>query len=297
MKNRWSRELPASLQALSGYGWCAEEVDAVVVSGEDAPSYLQGQVSQDLSALRDGDTTWSFLLEPDGKLGWLLRVHRVDANRFELLGASDTAAAIESRLNRFRIRVKVDVRVEHRRLLSLGTDRTWPESGSRFDHLTPFGGPRQVLLSDDPSGILDEPCDAAIAASSALWSWRVSSADAREGMIPGELGQATIESAVSFSKGCYTGQELVARLDARSAPPPRLLCALASAEPIEGGGSICLGAEEIGTVGRVAFDAETSTAHGFALIKRRFLAELASEAHVDGLAVELRALEALTSEG
>jgi len=39
--------------------------------------------------------------------------------------------------------------------------------------------------------------------------------------IPAEAGQAVIDASVSFTKGCYTGQELVARVDSRGNNVPR----------------------------------------------------------------------------
>src|SRR3954463_16259978 len=48
-------------------------------------------------------------------------------------------------------------------------------------------------------------------------------AEIDERTIPAELGQAIIDRAVSFTKGCYTGQELVARIDSRGGHVPRQL--------------------------------------------------------------------------
>ena len=44
--------------------------------------------------------------------------------------------------------------------------------------------------------------------------------------IPAEAGQAVIDASVSFTKGCYTGQELVARVDSRGNNVPRQVRAL-----------------------------------------------------------------------
>jgi len=58
--------------------------DVVFVQGEDAESYLQGQLSQDVVALTIGQSADSLLLEPDGKLSALLRVTRIDPQGFVL---------------------------------------------------------------------------------------------------------------------------------------------------------------------------------------------------------------------
>ena len=44
-----------------------------------------------------------------------------------------------------------------------------------------------------------------------------------ESVIPGEAGQWLVDASVSFTKGCYTGQELVARVDSRGNNTPRRL--------------------------------------------------------------------------
>jgi folate-binding Fe-S cluster repair protein YgfZ len=58
--------------------------DALAVRGPDAEAYLQGQLSQDVSALAVGAAADALLLEPDGKLSALLRVTRTDGQGFVL---------------------------------------------------------------------------------------------------------------------------------------------------------------------------------------------------------------------
>jgi folate-binding protein YgfZ len=74
--------------------------------------------------------------------------------------------------------------------------------------------------------------------------------DARAGMNPFELGSAVIEQAVSFTKGCYTGQELVARIDARgSSAPFRLVGAVASgAGTFAADEPVMVAGEQVGSV-------------------------------------------------
>ena len=56
--------------------WSVVARDAVAVRGPDASAYLQGQVSQDLLPMAVGDSRWTFLLEPSGKVEVLARVWR-----------------------------------------------------------------------------------------------------------------------------------------------------------------------------------------------------------------------------
>ncbi|MFA5775870.1 MAG: hypothetical protein WC864_10915, partial [Ilumatobacteraceae bacterium] len=55
--------------------WIRIDRDVVTVSGSDARTYLQSQLSQDLSAMSIGDALASFILQPTGKVEALVRVH------------------------------------------------------------------------------------------------------------------------------------------------------------------------------------------------------------------------------
>ena len=86
--------------------WLGEGRDVVVVEGPDAASYLQSQVSQDLRGMAPGQSQWTFLLEPNGKIDVLARVTMVGDDRFELDTDPGFGQVLEARLNRFKIRVK-----------------------------------------------------------------------------------------------------------------------------------------------------------------------------------------------
>ena len=64
--------------------------------------------------------------------------------------------------------------------------------------------------------------------------------------VPAETGW--VGRAVSFTKGCYTGQELVARMDSRVAEPPRRLVQLRAQNDIPAGATIEVDGNEVGTV-------------------------------------------------
>jgi len=56
--------------------WCEYPRDVIQVHGPDAASYLQSQLSQDLRPVAVGDSVWSMVLQPTGKVDVLLRVFR-----------------------------------------------------------------------------------------------------------------------------------------------------------------------------------------------------------------------------
>lgn len=82
--------------------------DVVIVEGPDAPAYLHSQVSQDLRDLPVGGRAWTFLLEPTGKVAALARTTRTAEERFELDTDAGFGDSLLARIDRFKIRVKVD---------------------------------------------------------------------------------------------------------------------------------------------------------------------------------------------
>jgi len=186
--------------------WLGEGRDVVVVEGPDAASYLQSQVSQDLRGMAPGQSQWTFLLEPNGKIDVLARVTMVGDDRFELDTDPGFGEVLEARLNRFKIRVKATV-------------ETRPASGES-----------------------DTDDDGRIAAA-----WPKMGSEIRPGeMIPAETGLA--EVAVSFTKGCYPGQELVERMDSRGSTAPRHLEVLERHSDDAPGTPVLRDGTEIGTI-------------------------------------------------
>jgi len=95
--------------------------------------------------------------------------------------------------------------------------------------------------------------------------------------IPGELG-AVVAVAVSFTKGCYPGQELVERMDSRGASAPRQLRRLASADgsPLASGTAVTLDGRDVGRV--------TSASGGAALALVGRAVDVGAQVTVDGVA-------------
>ena len=72
--------------------------------------------------------------------------------------------------------------------------------------------------------------------------------------IPAELGQSIIDRAVSFTKGCYTGQELVARIESRGGHVPRHLRLIRLAEVAPVGAAVEVDGKSVGALTSVAGD-------------------------------------------
>ena len=194
--------------------------DGLRVTGPDAASYLQGQCSQDVEVLDVGDTTEALLLSPQGKLEAYVRVTRTAPDGFLLDVDEGFGGAVLDRLQRFRLRVKAElVPVTLECLSARGPAAAGAVAGVPAEVRAawswgPAVGVDLLAPSLDPSAADLHWCGSA--------AWEALRVEAGIPVMGAELDEQTIaaeagllERAVSFTKGCYTGQELVARLDAR----------------------------------------------------------------------------------
>ena len=199
--------------------------DVVHATGPDAASFLQGQISQDVEGLADGASTWSFLLEPTGKVVAWLRVTRA-GDGFVLDVDEDWGAAVAERLQRFRLRVPVEFDVSAQRCVAVrGPGAAGVRPNRRALPVDWPGVEGFDLLGDDavvPEGVRVCSLDAyeAVRVEAGVPAM---GRELTEATIPAEAGEWLVAAGVSFTKGCYTGQELVARIDSRGGNVPRHL--------------------------------------------------------------------------
>jgi folate-binding protein YgfZ len=221
-----------------GAGAHAVSRDVLTVAGPDAVEYLQGQCSQDVAALATGDVADALLLAPDGKLVALVRVVRSADDRFLIDTAGGFGDVVAARLARFRLRSKVEIEILPWTSVAVrGPDAAGAVDGSLETGVDPIGTPGRAgnvgdlwvlpvswngtvgvdILGPDPAAVV--PPDVRWCDDAAWEGFRVEAGIPEMGS---ELDDRTIAAeadlvgrTVSFTKGCYTGQELVARLDAR----------------------------------------------------------------------------------
>lgn len=210
--------------------WSRLERDVVLAEGPGAGAYLQGQLSQDVLALADGGCAWSWILAPNGKVDALVRVWRVSGERWMLDTDAGWGAAVAERLERFKLRTEMELALDGGASVSALRGSGWEQaaggSGAQLVSSPAWpGGEGADLLSLEGSqaSFADWPevCAAEYEA------YRVEAGELRMGAeltdktIPAETG--LVAATVSFTKGCYTGQELVARIDSRGSHVPRQL--------------------------------------------------------------------------
>ncbi len=218
----------------------ANSRELVLVAGGDTISFLQGQLSQDIEALAPHTSALSLLLQPQGRLVSFLRVTRISDHEVALDIDSGHAAAMVTRLERFKLRTACEFTAtgwQHLRIAGTDADQVVVE-GAEIDNIDRWGsvvvrdvfGPdvsAAGLALSDPSVLDYARIEAGIPSMGSELS---------ESTIPASAG--IVDASVSFTKGCYTGQELVARIDSRGNNVPQRLCRLTSDVPVAVGDTI-----------------------------------------------------------
>ena len=242
--------------------------DFVHAAGPDATSFLQGQLSQNVAVLAPGESTWALLLQPQGKVTAFLRVLRVGEEEFVMETDAGFGPAVIERLSRFKLRVKCDLEPLAWRCLAV--------RGPKAHELVPDGVvadwpglPGRDLVGESPAvpaGVTECGMDAyeAVRIEAGI---PVMGSELDEGTIPAEAG--VVDMSVSFTKGCYTGQELVARIDSRGGNVPRRLRGLVlAAGPAPVGATVHADGKDVGKLTSVAFSPGLDATVALAYVRR-----------------------------
>ncbi|MGC8627623.1 MAG: YgfZ/GcvT domain-containing protein [Acidimicrobiales bacterium] len=251
-------DLEAGYRAVrEAVGTAVVEREVVRAAGADVASYLQGQTSQDLAALAPGASAWALVLQPQGKLDAFVRAQRTGEDEFLLVTDAGLGEALVARLNRFKLRTRVEVEL----LAWACTVVLGPKAPEAVRRCEPgcvsvsfewggLGG--YELLGPEP--VL--PHGVPLVSREVYEAVRVEAGLPRHGAeldertLPAEAG--LVGPSVSFTKGCYTGQELVARIDSRGSNVARRLRGLLLSGSAAPGDDLLCGARTLGKLTSVA---------------------------------------------
>ena len=182
------------------------------VEGPGAEDYLQRMVSNDVAALGAGEACDALLLTPKARVIAPLTVVRRTEQDFLLLTEPELAEIVRSHLLAFRFAARLDVELEeHESFLLLGGAP--PGGAALFVGTTEYGEPAFEVLDVAPADDLPRISE------EELERLRIEAGTPRFGreiddrVLPAEAG--LVERAVSLTKGCYPGQEPIARLHYR----------------------------------------------------------------------------------
>lgn len=174
------------------------------LSGGDTQTFLQGQLSNDIDGLEEGEVQLNAYCQHQGKIIALLWVMKRDDD-FYLSFPSDLAEIITKRLTMFKMMSAVEITDVSNELIQLGV------IDEGFDNAFKLNDQQSVALVENVDGVeLDNESEwalACIANSVAEVELKTS-----EKFVPQLLNLDIDEVGVNFTKGCYPGQEVVARL-------------------------------------------------------------------------------------
>jgi tRNA-modifying protein YgfZ len=263
----------------------------VVVDGPDATSFLQSLVSQDLDPVADGEGVHSLLLQPQGKLVVDFRALRV-GDGWWLDCEADFGPVLAATLGRYRIRVKaeIDDRSVATAMVSVrgaGADALVRDLVGGLPAADPhahvLAGDLRVVRAPWP-GVDGLDLLGPASALDAL-GWPAFQPDPFEAAriehgvprLGADVDDSTIaqeafleRDAVSFTKGCFLGQELVCRIDTRGHVNRFLrglrFTAPGALPPV--GADVVAGAKVVGALTSVAAVPATTDAVALATVRR-----------------------------
>jgi folate-binding protein YgfZ len=268
------------------------ESGKLALTGPEAKAFLNGQVSNEIEALEPGTGCYAALLTPKGKMLADLRVLDI-GDELLLLCERSALQALFDALRRFNVGFDAEL---HKRtlqcgLLSLIGPKAEEVAGlrgqspqSEHDNVAAeIGGvPVRVVRTDVGADVICDSEDTERVKAALLDAGAVEidesaadvlrvergrpryGVDLDDSVIPQEAGLN--ERAVSFTKGCYVGQETVARLHYRG-KPNRHLRGLRLGEQVQPGTELRLGEREVGRLTSVAASPRFGPV-GLAIVRR-----------------------------
>ena len=232
--------------AAASTGWVVlDETDrgALSVTGADASSFLHSLLANEVRNLPVGHSIPNLLLDPKGKVRFILELTRADENELRISTEAGEAALLSQALDMYLFSedvVLAETTEQHAPITIAG-----PDAGEQLTKLCKEPLPEQggARLSIDGIDVFASPAaraglsawtlDAGAEHAEALWSALVEAgarpigrialdslrAEACVGLAGEDIDdtlypqEARLETAFSLDKGCYIGQEVVAKID------------------------------------------------------------------------------------
>lgn len=184
---------------------------AICFSGTDAGDFLHNQLSSDVLALSDGESVFACYCEPKGRVLALMLVWRVDEEYYVIM-SSALAATVSARLKMYVMRSKVNIEVLDETTIAGLREHDAAEPSVVLNISIPLAGSTESLAilnhatATDSNAALSDAWKASELEQGICWLCPETSAQ----FLPQMLGFDQL-GAVNFRKGCYPGQEIVAR--------------------------------------------------------------------------------------
>lgn len=249
------------------------------LDGSDRASFLHNFCTADIKAMQPGQITEAFILNVKGKLlGHVLVFCHED--RIELNTVPDQSGSLIQHLDRYLIREDVELsEIDHQHVFVFGeshepapavpVNQFEIRDGLRIGNCEAAGRGLLVSGASSDTETFKQTLTSGEATPKDLQLHRIQSGtpwfeiDSDSQTLPQELQRD--EQAISFNKGCYLGQETVARIDAIGRVN-KLLVRVVSDQPLQAGTTLSQGEKEVGQLSSVETDGEKY--FGLATVRR-----------------------------
>jgi tRNA-modifying protein YgfZ len=234
----------------------------VRVDGSDAEKLLQGLVTNDVEGGASPRSVFAALLSPQGKVLFDFFIAR-HGGSYLIDTAADKTADLVKRLEMYRLRARVDIEeASNNFVVQVDWHYAPPpehagEMSQMFDPRTPELGLRTLWGPGVASRLTEEAAREANATPADYHAHRISLGVPEGGKdyvfgdtFPHEANMDLL-NGVSFSKGCFVGQEVVSRMQHRGTARKRIVI-VEGDKSLETGTAITAGQATIGTIGSVA---------------------------------------------
>ncbi len=235
----------------------------VRIDGGDAEKFLQGLVTNDVELGASRRSVFAALLSPQGKILFDFLVTRHDGS-YLLDTAAEKTADLVKRLQMYRLRARVDIADASDKFV---VQAIWHPAPHRYEHVEQMAHAYDPRLPDLGMRILSGPGVAARLTEELAGECNATADDYHahrvalgvpEGGKDYVFGDAFSHDAnldvlngVSFTKGCFVGQEVVSRVQHRGTGRKRIVI-VESDQHLQTGAEITAGAAAIGTIGSVS---------------------------------------------
>jgi folate-binding protein YgfZ len=214
--------------------------ETVVLDGRDAIAFAHAQFGSDLHTLAIGAWQWSTWLDPLGRVRALLQIARTGEQRLLLLLRGGSAQPLAEALRRYVFRSRVTVEAQAPRALTDAPPAPHGTLAGTGDVVLGCGG-YSLRIADSTDDIHQ--------------AWRLAAIRAGHPWLPGTALDTLLPpalslerlQAVSFAKGCFPGQEIVARLHYRGGNK-RHLFRIGAGDALVPGAPVLAGGDTAGLV-------------------------------------------------
>lgn len=194
-------------------------VQCIVIGGSDARTFAQAQFSEDVAALAPGHWQWNAWLTPQGRVQALMHLADPGDGRLLAVLRGGDAQAIRASLARYLLRSRATLAVENHAAFAGGPVASGTADIDAGEVVLGYGT-RSLRLGTAGETPFSEAAHAEWRLADIRAGWPSLPAGAPE-LLPPALGMEHL-GAVSLEKGCYPGQEIVARLHYRGGHKYRL---------------------------------------------------------------------------